>query len=260
MINFKSALSTAAAAALLLGAAGSANADVIITGSVAGSVAALTAPPGSFVGAPNDPFAPNFVPSTVITFDTGGPIQQNAPPAPVGAGTNIPGPGFNFSGAGAVVGPPSVGSAYASPAHDTTMYLSTGYQVGQAGTTILDLGQTYGRFGLYWGSIDNYNTLSFYLNDQFVRSYTGSDITTPANGDQGDDRTNRYVSFFGNFDEVRFTTTQAAFEVDNLAFGAPGGNTGAVPEPSTWAMFLLGFAGIGFMAYRRKSQVSLRLV
>jgi outer membrane lipase/esterase len=26
----------------------------------------------------------------------------------------------------------------------------------------------------------------------------------------------------------------------------------AVPEPSTWAMMILGFAGIGFMAYRRK--------
>ena len=28
----------------------------------------------------------------------------------------------------------------------------------------------------------------------------------------------------------------------------------AVPEPSTWAMMILGFAGIGFMAYRRKSK------
>jgi PEP-CTERM motif len=28
---------------------------------------------------------------------------------------------------------------------------------------------------------------------------------------------------------------------------------GSVPEPSTWAMMLLGFAGLGFMAYRRKS-------
>jgi hypothetical protein len=26
----------------------------------------------------------------------------------------------------------------------------------------------------------------------------------------------------------------------------------AVPEPSTWAMLILGFAGLGFMAYRRK--------
>jgi PEP-CTERM motif len=32
---------------------------------------------------------------------------------------------------------------------------------------------------------------------------------------------------------------------------------GAVPEPSTWAMMILGFAGIGFMAYRRKNKPSL---
>ena len=30
-----------------------------------------------------------------------------------------------------------------------------------------------------------------------------------------------------------------------------------VPEPSTWAMMILGFAGVGFMAYRRKSRPSL---
>jgi hypothetical protein len=28
----------------------------------------------------------------------------------------------------------------------------------------------------------------------------------------------------------------------------------AVPEPSTWAMLILGFAGLGFMGYRRKSK------
>jgi hypothetical protein len=27
---------------------------------------------------------------------------------------------------------------------------------------------------------------------------------------------------------------------------------GGAPESSTWAMSLLGFAGVGFMAYRRK--------
>jgi PEP-CTERM motif-containing protein len=27
----------------------------------------------------------------------------------------------------------------------------------------------------------------------------------------------------------------------------------AIPEPSTWAMMLLGFAGVGFAAYRRRS-------
>jgi hypothetical protein len=34
-----------------------------------------------------------------------------------------------------------------------------------------------------------------------------------------------------------------------------------VPEPATWAMMLLGFAGVGFLAYRRKNQSpALRLV
>jgi Ice-binding-like/PEP-CTERM motif len=28
----------------------------------------------------------------------------------------------------------------------------------------------------------------------------------------------------------------------------------AIPEPSTWAMMILGFAGLGFMAYRRKAK------
>jgi PEP-CTERM motif len=30
--------------------------------------------------------------------------------------------------------------------------------------------------------------------------------------------------------------------------------TTAVPEPSTWAMMILGFCGVGFIAYRRKSR------
>ncbi len=34
----------------------------------------------------------------------------------------------------------------------------------------------------------------------------------------------------------------------------------AVPEPSTWAMMILGFGGIGFMAYRRKSKPALMTV
>jgi hypothetical protein len=31
----------------------------------------------------------------------------------------------------------------------------------------------------------------------------------------------------------------------------------AVPEPSTWAMMILGFCGLGFMAYRRKATQQL---
>jgi len=34
-------------------------------------------------------------------------------------------------------------------------------------------------------------------------------------------------------------------------------NIASVPEPSTWAMMILGFVGMGFMAYRRKSKSTL---
>ena len=36
-----------------------------------------------------------------------------------------------------------------------------------------------------------------------------------------------------------------------------GTMTSGVPEPSTWAMMILGFAGVGFMAYRRKSKTAV---
>jgi PEP-CTERM motif-containing protein len=36
-----------------------------------------------------------------------------------------------------------------------------------------------------------------------------------------------------------------------VRFFANGGTIASVPEPSTWAMMLIGFAGIGFAGYRR---------
>jgi len=49
----------------------------------------------------------------------------------------------------------------------------------------------------------------------------------------------------------------------NSPSGSYGDNTGAfsvtiaaVPEPSTWAMLLLGFCGVGFVTYRRRNQSS----
>jgi hypothetical protein len=48
--------------------------------------------------------------------------------------------------------------------------------------------------------------------------------------------------------------------IDGVSFAGPA-VTSAVPEPSTWAMMILGFFGVGFMAYRRKQHgPALRLV
>jgi len=47
-------------------------------------------------------------------------------------------------------------------------------------------------------------------------------------------------------------------ELTNVALFDPNVVTPAVPEPSTWAMMILGFFGIGVMTYRRRRQ-SLQL-
>ena len=36
-----------------------------------------------------------------------------------------------------------------------------------------------------------------------------------------------------------------------------GEGSAAVPEPSTWAMMVLGFAGVGFMIYRRRREAAV---
>jgi len=65
---------------------------------------------------------------------------------------------------------------------------------------------------------------------------------------------------FSNIDELVIIPTTSADNsntltlIDNLQLGS---TVSAVPEPSTWAMMLLGFAGVGFMVYRRKSKPSL---
>lgn len=45
--------------------------------------------------------------------------------------------------------------------------------------------------------------------------------------------------------------------LDNISVEFLHGPVGAVPEPSTWAMMLLGFAGLGFMVHRRKSKPAM---
>jgi hypothetical protein len=75
----------------------------------------------------------------------------------------------------------------------------------------------------------------------------------------GNDTTDQYEQPHGHY--LDFGTTRVGYElVDTYQPGVWSTTyTPAVPEPSTWAMMILGFAGVGFMAYRRKSQPSLRV-
>jgi hypothetical protein len=48
--------------------------------------------------------------------------------------------------------------------------------------------------------------------------------------------------------------TNTGLNTGGLCVGCTPTPTAAVPEPSTWAMMILGFAGVSFMAYRRRNQ------
>jgi hypothetical protein len=63
-----------------------------------------------------------------------------------------------------------------------------------------------------------------------------------------------YVEFYNNGD----TNDPAAIygQLNGPNIGQPSFQISAVPEPSTWAMMILGFIGLGFMAYRRKQNGS----
>ena len=60
------------------------------------------------------------------------------------------------------------------------------------------------------------------------------------------------VAFSGLAESVNFSGTENYIVFDDITIGSVTPITGGVPEPSTWAMLLLGFAGVGFMAYRRR--------
>jgi PEP-CTERM motif len=64
--------------------------------------------------------------------------------------------------------------------------------------------------------------------------------------------------FFGAVSDRPFTSltisTPALGALDNLMLGDAATVT-AVPEPSTWAMMIFGFLGLGFLTYRKKSNL-----
>ena len=69
-----------------------------------------------------------------------------------------------------------------------------------------------------------------------------------------------YSSTFGTQDNARqFRFSNGDLIEVGSGFNNPGAWTMAspVPEPTTWAMMILGFAGVGFVAYRRRKVSAL---
>jgi hypothetical protein len=58
-------------------------------------------------------------------------------------------------------------------------------------------------------------------------------------------------------DTVTFAVVQGA-GLQNTALDVSLSTAGTIPESSTWAMLIIGFAGLGFAAYRRTRSLSFR--
>ena len=219
------------------------------------AVALLVAVPGGVASA-------GFtIQSTVGGSASAGASYSNFDSLPLGsAGGTSNGVGVAFSGTAAATVEGSVTGQHAAPAlsglnnqffgplysgPDATHYLSTG--TGSVTLTFADGPMHY--LGLLWGSIDNYNSLTFFDGSTELGTITGSEVLSPANGNTGAVGT-AYVNINSTvaFTSVVASSTSNAFELDNVAY-APS----AVPEPSSLALCgIAGVAGLVVARVRRK--------
>lgn len=139
-----------------------------------------------------------------------------------------------------------------APTGDTSPYLAIGGPVNNLGAVIggtttvtIDFSSSLDYFGLYWGSIDSTNSISFYNGTtQVGQTYDTSDI---GNGSQ-------YVNFFADsgqsFNQVRLSNTTtltntALFESDNHAYRAAT----AVPFEFSPSMGILALGAWGAFSH-----------
>jgi PEP-CTERM motif len=150
----------------------------------------------------------------------------------------------------------SLADVYAAPlGMGTSQTTGTTYMAVEGGgteTATWATAQT--SLTIYWGSIDgtaqNMNRFAVSVGGFTL---TGADLVgmgASGTGSQTDPASNQLVTISGldPFTVATFSSTANAFEF-SLQAVSPG-----VPEPSTWAMMAIGFAGLGYAAFRRSSK------
>jgi len=88
------------------------------------------------------------------------------------------------------------------------------------------------------GFTDAYNG---YLNIDFTNS-----LTTPG--------LNQILTGGASYECGGYGSTSGACTSSSIRFVGADNFASAVPEPASWALMIVGFAGIGFIAYRRKTR------
>ena len=145
---------------------------------------------------------------------------------------------------------------------DTTNYITSGSTGATAGAAVtLSFPNLELYMGLLWGSVDTYNTLSFYTGGAggtLIGTVTGSDVTATANGNQGANGT-YYVNITSStaFDTVVATSSQYAFEFDNVSYSPtiPPGGPGQTPLPAAVWLFGSVLAGSSLIMRGRRRRI-----
>lgn len=143
----------------------------------------------------------------------------------------------------------------AAAAQVTSFNLTSSLNDPVGATSPITVSSLEGAFDLYWGSVDTYNKIEFFLVGSSAAMFTGTDVATEAsrldsltaNGNYNFDQ---YVRFTGEFDTAVLSIIPGfgsgiAFEV---AVAVPV----TVPEPSIIAMLGLGLLGFGLMRFPRR--------
>ena len=110
------------------------------------------------------------------------------------------------------------------------------------------------RLGLDYGSADAYNSFQLFFADGTNQILSGQNIIDIglADGNQTSTSTNGRLTFLAGTSAITgLTLTSSGNSLEADTFGV----IGAVPEPSTWAMMLIGFGAVGFSMRRRARAV-----
>lgn len=131
-------------------------------------------------------------------------------------------------------------------------------------------------FGYWLSALDANNVLEFYNNGSLLGTFTPTDVISLVGnsgayygnpnapfGGQNSAEPYVFVNFFNEgtgFDQIVFKQANgstAGYELDNHTVGwwknQGGTPVPGVPEPTTWAMLILGFGMIGYASRRRTS-------
>jgi PEP-CTERM motif len=145
--------------------------------------------------------------------------------------------------------------------YDITLTPAKGSSIGGTGELDLDIAITPSTTDVPLGDVTK---LTFTIDGQSFGTNISTFSLTAVQFSNGNLRDISFASTAGSGPSTFTLDTSGGFSFYlNTAEISSGTMTAvaAVPEPSTWAMMILGFCGLGFMAFRRKQNgPALRLV